>query len=62
MKLVPWHPWLVPASDSGTFEVREGREGVVLRLVVGDEVRLPVPQLAANPRASGLASGVSAGT
>ncbi len=48
VKLVPWHPWLVPATERGTIDVREGREGIVLRLVAGDEVRLPVPQLASS--------------
>jgi hypothetical protein len=42
VRLVPWHPWLAPAAD-GVAEVREGRDGVVLRLVEGDHVVLPVP-------------------
>ncbi len=57
VKIVPWHPWLVPAVDGGTIDVREGREGVVLRLVQGDEVRLPVPQLGASSRARSLRVG-----
>jgi hypothetical protein len=55
--LVPWHPWLVPAADAGTCDVREGRDGVVLRLVEGDEVRLPVSHLAASPLVSSLRIG-----
>ena len=57
VKLVPWHPWLVPAAECGAIEVREGREGVVLRLVEGDEVRLPVPQLASGSHVRSLRIG-----
>ena len=43
--ITAWHPWLVPAADSGTVRVRGGRDGVVLELVLGDELQLPAPQL-----------------
>lgn len=48
--LVPWHPWLVPAADSGRVTLRGLRDGVVLRLVTGNELRLPVPQLSVHSR------------
>ncbi|MCB9916201.1 MAG: Ig-like domain-containing protein, partial [Planctomycetes bacterium] len=44
--LVAWHPWLAPAPDGGYVTLRGGAEDVVLRLVVGDELRLPAPELA----------------
>ncbi len=46
-RLWAWHPWLVPADPGGEIELDAGREGVVLKLVSGDEVRLAVPQLVA---------------
>ncbi len=48
-RLRVWHPWLVPADPGGEIEVDAGREGVVLKLVAGDEVRIAVPQLVALP-------------
>lgn len=39
-----WHPWLKSASDA--IDVRGGQRDVVLELEAGDDVRLPVPQLA----------------
>ena len=50
--VVAWHPWLVPAADSGRLTLRGGREGVVLKLVEGDQLRLPAPQL--DPRSQAL--------
>lgn len=46
----PWHPWLVPEAEHGSVVVEGGREGVVLKLAAGDDVRLPVPQLAERGR------------
>lgn len=42
-----WHPWLTPADPGGQLDVDAGREGVVLQLQAGDEVRMAAPQLAA---------------
>ncbi|MBI5431819.1 MAG: sigma-70 family RNA polymerase sigma factor [Planctomycetes bacterium] len=39
-----WHPWLKSATDA--IDVRGGQRDVVLELEAGDDVRLPVPQLA----------------
>lgn len=44
VRLVPWHPWLAPARE-GSIELRDGREGIVLRLVEADEVVLRIPQV-----------------
>jgi hypothetical protein len=44
-ELRAWHPWLAPAGEDGAVTVRGGRDGVVLRLAAGDEVRLAAPQL-----------------
>ncbi|MBK7645349.1 MAG: hypothetical protein IPJ19_20315 [Planctomycetes bacterium] len=44
-----WHPWLAPADPGGEIVVDAGREGVVLKLASGDQVRLEVPQLAELP-------------
>ena len=51
--LVPWHPWLVPDPESGRLKVRNGRDGVVLKLVQGDELYLPMPQMG-EPRSFGV--------
>jgi hypothetical protein len=40
-----WHPWLAPSDPDGEVVVDGGREGVVLKLVAGDQVRIEVPQL-----------------
>ncbi len=40
-----WHPWLAPAEPGGEIVVDGGREGVVLKLAAGDQVRIEVPQL-----------------
>lgn len=37
-----WHPWLVPAPESGAVTVRGGRDGIVLELEARGEVRIPV--------------------
>jgi len=50
-----WHPWLVPGPEQGPVRLRGGREGLVLRLVAGDELRLPVPQLGPYVRAIRIA-------
>lgn len=59
--LVPWHPWLQPAPEGGRVPVRGGHEGVVLRLVTGDELRLPAPQLGRHhePRLARYADGAA---
>jgi hypothetical protein len=44
-RLRAWHPWLAPADPDGAIDVDGGREGVVLKLVAGDSVRLAAPQL-----------------
>ena len=46
-RLRAWHPWLAPAESEGTITVDGAREGVVLRLAEGDQVRIAAPQLAA---------------
>jgi len=38
-----WHPCLVPAHDDGSVEITSSRDGVRLRLVAGDEIRIPIP-------------------
>jgi RNA polymerase sigma-70 factor (ECF subfamily) len=38
-----WHPFLVPARDQGSAEITAGRDDLRLRLVHGDEIRIPVP-------------------
>ena len=40
--LVAWHPWLVPDGQAGRVTLNGGQDGVVLRLVQGDELRLPL--------------------
>jgi hypothetical protein len=49
--LAAWHPWLVPDPEQGSVAVRGGREDLVLRLVAGDEVRIPMPALPQHVRA-----------
>ncbi len=46
--LVPWHPWLVPDPEQGAVVLHGGRDNLVLRLVAGDELRIPIGQI--NPR------------
>lgn len=45
-----WHPWLAPDPEAGEVRVRGARSGVVLRLVAGDELRLPLPELGSRVR------------
>ena len=40
-----WHPFLVPARDPGEVRIQGGQKGIVLRLVAGDEVRIPLTSL-----------------
>ncbi|HUR28064.1 MAG TPA: hypothetical protein VM509_07750 [Planctomycetota bacterium] len=44
-RLVVWHPSLAAAHPGGSTEVDGAREGIVLRLVEGGELRMAVPQL-----------------
>lgn len=55
VSIVAWHPWLSPDPERGAVTLRGGREGLVLRLVAGDELRLPVPQLGSRTRAIRIA-------
>jgi len=60
VSIFAWHPWLVPAADSGRVTLHGGRDGVVLRLVEGDALILPNPQLAgrwSSPRVARYAAG-----
>lgn len=49
-----WHPWLQPAAEGGSLATTDGRDGVVLRLAPGQELRLPAPALAAIPHLEGV--------
>jgi RNA polymerase sigma-70 factor (ECF subfamily) len=44
VRLRAWHPFLVPAPDGGSETVEGPRDDVRLRLVAGDEIRIPVPK------------------
>jgi hypothetical protein len=57
-RLVAWHAWLAPADPGGAVEVDGGRDGVLLKLVEGDQLRLAVPQLAALRRFTAARVGV----
>jgi hypothetical protein len=49
--LVAWHPWLVPDPEQGSIVLRGGKEDLVLRLVAGDELRIPLANINSYVRA-----------
>lgn len=42
IRLCAWHPWLSPDASSGSYRVQDATDDVRLKLVAGDEVRMPV--------------------
>ncbi len=41
-RIVAWHPYLVPHAEYGSVVLRGGRSDVVLRLVLGDQLVIPL--------------------
>ena len=61
MNLRAWHPWLAPAEPGGSIALDGGRDGVVLKLVEGNQVRIAAPQLVELPRFKAARVAVYAG-
>jgi hypothetical protein len=48
---LPGNPWLVPDPEQGSIVLRGGKENLVLRLVAGDELRIPLANVNSYVRA-----------